>query len=124
LTEDCCDKQSFGILKTEALKLLETIGDKIEGCHLYIFNRAIESIKVSLGFVTAQINQSVLPVETSFLILSVFSYEIGHFENELAAMKVILCDERIKLLTPMDMSRVFTFLAYNYNEIYKIPSEG
>lgn len=29
LTEDCCDKQTYGILKTEAIKLLETFGDKI-----------------------------------------------------------------------------------------------
>lgn len=74
LTQDCCDKQTFGVLKTEAVKLLETIGDKVEGCHKYVFNRAIESIKISLGFVTGQINQSILPVETSFLVLSALSY--------------------------------------------------
>lgn len=67
-------------MKTEAVKFLEVIADAVDGCFKYILNRAIESIKISLGFVSYTIEQSaVLPVETAFLILSVFSYGIGHY---------------------------------------------
>jgi hypothetical protein len=105
--------------------LLETIGDKIEGCFKYIFNRAIESIKINLGFVSVYSGVGViLSVETALLILSVFSYGIAHFEAELNSIKVMFCDERIKKLPPFEISRVFTFLGYNYSEIYNNPSDG
>lgn len=41
LAEDCCDKQTFGILKTEAVKLLETLGDKVDGSLEYSLDRAV-----------------------------------------------------------------------------------
>lgn len=80
LAEDCCDKQTYGILKTEALKLLETFGDRVEGCMQFTINRALESLKVGLGFVqNFQTSDAPLSIETSFLVLSLFSYEIGRY---------------------------------------------
>ena len=125
LAEDCCDKQTYGIMKTESVKFLEAMADAVDGCFKYILNRAIESIKINLGFVSYTMEQSaVLPVESAFLVLSVFSYGIGHYEAEREAIKVILCDERVKQLPPLETSRIFTFLAYNYNEIYSDPKDG
>lgn len=83
--------------------------------------RAIESIKINAGF--SQYNNlqqvQVLPLELSFLILSVLSYGLGNHQEEVSVLKAILNDNRMKQLTPLEMSRVLTFLAYNYNEIYK-----
>ena len=93
LAEDCCGKQVYGILKTEAIKLLETLADKVEGSLYYSICRAIESLKVRLGFVP-QTNSHHLPleIETALCVLSVFSYGVGRFQEEVAAIKVILCD--------------------------------
>jgi hypothetical protein len=41
LAEDCCDKQTFEILKTEAARLLEKFGDRIPNSMAYSINRAI-----------------------------------------------------------------------------------
>jgi len=65
-----------------------------------------------------------LEIESAFLILSIFSYKIGTYPSELTTLKAILNDERTKSLPPLELSRVFTFLAYNYNEIYPVPAEG
>lgn len=79
--------------------------------------RAIESIKINAGF--AQFNNlqqmQVLPLEVSFLILSVLSYGLGNHQEEVAVLKAILNEDRMKQLAPLEMSRVLTFLAYNYN---------
>jgi hypothetical protein len=83
--------------------------------------RAIESIKINAGF--SQYNNlqqvQVLPLEVSFLILSVLSYGLGNHQEEVSVLKAMLNDNRMKQLAPLEMSRVLTFLAYNYNEIYK-----
>ena len=82
----------------------------------YIITRAIESIKVNTGFSQYNPEQlQVLSLEVSFLILSVLSYGIAHHQEEVAVMKAILSDDRMKQLPPIEMSRVLTFLAYNYN---------
>lgn len=79
--------------------------------------RAIESIKINAGF--SQYNNlqqvQVLPLEVSFLILSVLSYGLGNHQEEVAVLKAILNEDRMKQLAPLEMSRVLTFLAYNYN---------
>ena len=50
LAEDCCDKQTFEILKTEAAKLLQKFGDKVEDSARYTIERAVESLKVKMGY--------------------------------------------------------------------------
>ena len=39
-------------------------------------------------------------------------------------MRQILSHPKLLELPPIEMSRIFTFLAYNYSEIYEIQSEG
>lgn len=57
-------------------------------------------------------------------MFSIFSYGLGGFPEELAGIRTILNDERTKTLPPLELARVFIFLAYNYAEVYKNPSEG
>ena len=49
LAQDCCDKQTFGIMKTEAAKLLEGLCDQFSGAAEYVVQHCIISIKVRLG---------------------------------------------------------------------------
>lgn len=70
-------------MKTEAAKLLEKFGDKIEGSLGYSLNRAIESLKVKMGYVQTHTfpGLALLEVETSFLVLSIFSYGLANFPD-------------------------------------------
>ncbi len=58
------------------------------------------------------------------MILSIFSYALNAHPNEVEKIRLILNDERVKMLPPLELSRIFIFLGYNYNEVYKNPSEG
>ena len=49
--EDLCDKQQFGILKTEAAKLLEAIGDYCKPALQSSIMFAVECIKMRMGFI-------------------------------------------------------------------------
>lgn len=42
----------------------------------------------------------------------------------MASIRLILNDERTKSLPPLELARIFIFLAYNYTEVYPNPSEG
>lgn len=57
---------------------------------------------------------NALPLETSFLVLSIFSYCIEDFPKEIEEIKVILCSDQIKGLPPLERARIYTFLAYNH----------
>jgi hypothetical protein len=46
LAEDCADRQSFGVLKSEAARLLETICDEYAQVDKYVVQHAIISLKV------------------------------------------------------------------------------
>ena len=116
LAEDCCGKQVFGMLKTEGIKLMDKLADKVEGSLDYSISRSVESLKVKLGFVPLNtISPPPLDIETALCVLSVFSYGLSRYPDHVAALKVILCDERAKQLPPLELARVFIFLAYNYS---------
>ena len=61
---------------------------------------------------------AVLEIETAFLVLSIFSYGIKACRNEIVEVRQILSHPRLLELPPIETSRIFTFLAYNYSEIY------
>jgi hypothetical protein len=118
VTEDCCEKQRMGILKTEAASFLEKMSDmsqdiagacpgaeegsseddlggpaKQSTITKYIINFAIASIKHNLNmqyidnhFLEAEgLPKEVrpMPVETAFMVLSIFSYCLESYKCEL-----------------------------------------
>jgi hypothetical protein len=56
----------------------------------------------------------VLPLETAFLLLSIFSYQLSSYPSIGASIGTILKEERARNLSPLELARVFSFLAYNY----------
>jgi hypothetical protein len=45
-------------------------------------------------------------------VLSIFSYCLENYRNEIEAIRVILCSEHIRKFPPLERARVYTFLAY------------
>ena len=77
ILEDCCDKQKMGIIKTEAARLLEQTGDYFHESILHAVNRAVQSLKIKLGYINPPSNseEKVLDIETSFTLMSIYSYD-------------------------------------------------
>jgi hypothetical protein len=49
LSEDCCDKQAYGVTKTEAARLLECLCDEYRDVGEYVVQHAVISLKVRMG---------------------------------------------------------------------------
>lgn len=81
IAEDCCDHQRFGILKTDAAHLLESICDEDEEASAYVVRHCIMSLKVRLSLDESFESQApnFLPIETAFLALAIHSYKISNF---------------------------------------------
>lgn len=127
LAEDCCDHQRFGVLKTDAAMLLETICDDNDEAAGYVVRHCVISLKVRLALdenFEAQA-PNFLPIETALLVLSVQSYKLTKFEPELLELRRILVFGHVSArLSPFELSRLFAFLAYNYGELYRDGLEG
>jgi hypothetical protein len=66
----------------------------------------------------------IIDIDTAFQTLAICSFSLEHFPVHLEALKVILCDKRMMDVTPLEMSKIFLFLAYNYGEVFKNPFDG
>lgn len=105
INEDCCEKQRMGTLKTESCLFLQKLSDnsvyimqtfledekqKQKYISTYIIRYVIGSIQHQLQIADISKDQflrnqkiptsaPVLPIETSFLVLSIFSYCLEEF---------------------------------------------
>lgn len=78
LAEDFCDKQTFGILKTEAAKLLETIADYCRPAMEKSIIFCVECIKMRMGYIPKYESAEVkiLDMESAFQILALYSFSL------------------------------------------------
>ena len=97
LAEDCCDSQNFGLMKTETARLLEAVVDEYRGMDQYTIQHCIISIRVRVG-----LNDHFQPdaphflsLESAFLILSILSYRLAKFENELREINKVMVIAKI-----------------------------
>jgi hypothetical protein len=115
------------VLKTDVAMLLETICDNNDEGAKYVVQHCILSLKVRLALdenFEAQA-PNFLPTETALLVLSIQSYKLSKFEDELQELKRILLFPHVQgRLSPLELTRLFAFLAYNYSELYRNGLEG
>jgi hypothetical protein len=107
--------------------LLESICDEDDEAAAYVVRHCIMSLKVRLSLDESFESQApnFLPIETALLVLSIQSYKISNFEAELLELKRILTFQVIKdKLRGLEVSRLFSFFAYNFSELYKDGSDG
>lgn len=106
----------------------------------YIINFAISSIKHHLQMQFMNVNSnnfqnyslsfncpdnvSIMDVETAFLVLTIFSFALEYYKKEIQEIRIILCSERIGKMPPLERARIYTFLAYNYDELFSINSSS
>jgi hypothetical protein len=64
----------------------------------------------------------ILPIESAFLILAILSYNLCRFPLELATLSHLL--KVPYQYQPVELTRIFLFLSYNFNEVFKNPLEG
>lgn len=78
LVEDLCDKQTFGILKTEAAKLLETISDECKEVMERTLMFCVECLKMRIGYIpmpeTSDIR--ILDFETAWQVICIYSFSL------------------------------------------------
>lgn len=82
--------------------MLEKLGDKVPESLKYALGRAINSLQIKLGkAVSSENNLPVLEIETAFLVLSIFSYGIGQYPEEVSEIRQILADPKTLQLPPL-----------------------
>lgn len=56
--------------------------------------------------------------------MGIFTYKINDLPDIIYDIRIILCDERIKNCTPLEMSRILLFLSYTYFDVFPNPADG
>jgi hypothetical protein len=103
LAEDLCDKQTFGILKTEAARLLEAISDSWKDTMGAGILFCVECIKMHMGYIPKMENEQIqiLGLETAFQVLAIYSFSLENYPEHIESLKTILCDKRLMEVTPL-----------------------
>jgi hypothetical protein len=58
-------------------------------------------------------------------VLSILSYRLSKYPREIKELSSVLQVEKFtQKATPLDLSRAFLFMAYNYSELYPDPQQG
>lgn len=58
------------------------------------------------------------------MLLSILSYDLDDYPLHLADLKIILLDERVLALQPLETARMFLLLSYNYADIFTCLADG
>ena len=114
-------------MKTDIASLLEIICDDNEDAATYVIQHCIISLKVRLSLDENFESQAknFLSIETALLALSIQSYNLSKFSAELTELKKLLTYSNVSgRLKNLELCRLFAFLAYNYNELFKNALEG